>query len=66
MLFLLLSFLLIVFPLVLTLSDLFFSLYFSHACGKNKYVSMALSMLQMRCFPRSKLILPLTALNLRS
>lgn len=42
---LLLSSLLIVFPLVLKLSDLFFPLNFSYACGKNKCVSMALSML---------------------
>lgn len=41
----LLSSLLIVFLLVLKLSDLFFPLNFSYACGKNKCVSMALSML---------------------
>lgn len=62
---LLLSSLLIVFPLVLKLSDLFFPLNFSSACGKNKRVSMALSMLQTLCFPGSKHILPLTVLKLR-
>ena len=41
----LLSSLLIAFLLVLKLSDLFFPLNFSYACGKNKCVSVALSML---------------------
>lgn len=40
---LLLSSLLIVFPLVLKLSNLFFVCIF-HVCGKNKHVSMVLSM----------------------